>query len=129
MTIAPLDIAAAPAGAAPRRRIFRDLLRRHPTALLGAVILVLMALMAVFAPYLGTVDPQALSPIKRLRHPSALYWFSTDMLGRDVYSRVIFGTRVSLTVGIAVALLSSGVGIAIGLVTGFVRMVDAIVMR
>jgi peptide/nickel transport system permease protein len=88
-----------------------------------------MILMASLAPYLGTVDPQALSPIRRLRHPSALYWFGTDMLGRDVYSRVVYGSRVSLTVGISVALFSSAVGVAIGMVTGFVRLADAIVMR
>src|SRR5579883_2678636 len=121
MTIAPTDLAAAPPIAVPKRGWLRDLIRRHPTALAGAVLLFLMILMAIFAPYLGTVDPQALSPIRRLRHPSALYWFGTDMLGRDVYSRVVYGSRVSLTVGISVALFSSAVGVAIGMVTGFVR--------
>jgi len=96
---------------------------------IGGVLLSLMALMAIFAPYLGTVDPQALSPIKRLRWPSAQYWFGTDMLGRDIYSRTIYGARVSLTVGISVALLASGIGLAIGLLTGFSRWTDAIVMR
>ena len=67
-----------------------------------------MVLMAVFAPYLGTVDPQALAPIQRLRWPSAQHWFGTDMLGRDVYSRTVYGARVSLTVGLSVALLSTG---------------------
>jgi peptide/nickel transport system permease protein len=88
-----------------------------------------MAGMAVFAPYLGTVDPQALSPIRRLRWPSAQHWFGTDMLGRDVYSRTIYGARISLVVGIMVALFSTGLGLAIGLVTGFSRWTDAIVMR
>src|SRR5882724_2802628 len=115
MTIAPIDVAAVPASAGPRRGLVRDLVRRHPTALAGATLLILMVLMAVFAPYLGTVDPQALSPVRRLRPPSALYWFGTDMLGRDVYSRVVYGARVSLTVGIFVALFSSAVGIAIAL--------------
>src|SRR6266446_5210597 len=85
-----------------------------------------MALMAIFAPYLCTVDPQALSPIKRLRWPSAQYWFGTDMLGRDIYSRTLYGARVSLIVGISVALLASGIGLAIGLVTGFSRWTEAI---
>jgi peptide/nickel transport system permease protein len=75
------------------------------------------------------VDPQALSPINRLKPPSGEYWFGTDMLGRDVYSRVIYGSRISLTVGIAVAVLSIAVGLAIGLVTGFIRWLDAVVMR
>jgi peptide/nickel transport system permease protein len=92
-------------------------------------VLVVVLLVAVLAPWLGTVDPQALSPAQRLKPPSSEHWFGTDMLGRDVYSRVIFGSRVSLTVGIAVAVLSIGAGLAIGLVTGFVRWLDALVMR
>jgi peptide/nickel transport system permease protein len=70
-----------------------------------------------------------LSPIRRLRWPSAQHWFGTDMLGRDVYSRTIYGARISLVVGIMVALFSTGLGLAIGLVTGFSRWTDAIVMR
>ena len=108
---------------------FKDAFRRHPTAIIGAGVLAFMILVAFFAPWLWTVDPQALSPIKRLKPPSADYWFGTDMLGRDVYSRVVYGTRISLTVGIAVALLSTGLGLAIGLLTGFVRPIDAILMR
>jgi len=108
---------------------FKDALRRHPTAVFGAVVLVAMTGVALAAPWLGTVDPQALAPIKRLRDPSVEYWFGTDMLGRDVYSRVVYGTRVSLTVGLAVAIFSTLVGLAIGLVTGFIRWVDAVVMR
>lgn len=108
---------------------FKDALRRHPTALIGAVVLLLMLLVALLAPWLGTTDPLALSPIKRLRPPSEQFWFGTDMLGRDVYSRVIYGTRVSLTVGLAVALLSTVIGLAIGLVTGYLRWLDAIMMR
>src|SRR6516165_3550622 len=128
MTVAPTDLAllAAPA---LRKGGVQAYIRRHPTIVIGAGLLGLMVLMALFAPYLGTVDPQALSPIRRLRWPSAQYWFGTDMLGRDVYSRTIYGARVSLTVGISVALLASGIGLLIGLVTGFSRWTDAIVMR
>ena len=104
-------------------------LRRHPTAIAGGIVLVVMVLVAVLAPWLGTVDPLTVSPVKRLKPPSAQYWFGTDMLGRDVYSRVIYGARVSLAVGLAVALASTVIGLAIGLVTGFVRWLDAIVMR
>ena len=85
--------------------------------------------MALFAPWLGTTDPLALSPIKRLKPPSAEYWFGTDMIGRDVYSRVVYGTRVSLSVGLAVALLASVIGLTIGLVTGYLRWLDAVMMR
>src|SRR6476620_1769290 len=108
---------------------FRDAFRRHPMALVGGAILVAMVLVAILAPWLATIDPQAVSPAKRLRPPSAAYWFGTDMLGRDVYSRVVYGARVSLIVGLAVAVVSTLLGVAIGLVTGYIRWLDAIVMR
>src|SRR5215469_6306284 len=128
MTVAPADLALPPPPTT-RRSGLRIYVRRHPTIMVGAVLLTMMALIAIFAPYLGTVDPQALSPIRRLRWPSVQHWFGTDMLGRDLYSRTIYGARVSLTVGISVALLASGFGLLIGLVTGFSRWTDAIVMR
>jgi peptide/nickel transport system permease protein len=111
------------------RAQFRDALRRHPTAIVGALVLAAMVLAALLAPWLGTVDPQALAPVQRLKPPSAEHWFGTDMLGRDVYSRVIYGARISLAVGIAVAVCSIAIGLAIGLVTGYVRWLDAVVMR
>jgi peptide/nickel transport system permease protein len=111
------------------RRGIVGFLRRHPTVAVGGALLILMLLMAVFAPYLGTVDPTALAPARRTRAPSAEYWFGTDMLGRDLYSRVLYGARVSLTVGFSVATLASVAGLAIGLVSGYVRWVDAILMR
>lgn len=107
----------------------RDAIVRHPTAIFGGIVLMLVMLAALLAPWLGTVDPQAIAPVQRLKPPSAEHWFGTDMLGRDVYSRVVYGTRVSLVVGIAVAICSIAIGLAIGLVTGFVRWLDAIVMR
>jgi peptide/nickel transport system permease protein len=121
-----LSFVAAPRG--PGRRL-RDPIRRHPTIVIGGVLLGLIGLMAVLAPYLGTTDPQTLSPIQRLRWPSPEHWFGTDMLGRDVYSRTVYGARVSLTVGLSVALLSTAIGLLIGLITGFNRWADAILMR
>jgi peptide/nickel transport system permease protein len=103
--------------------------RRHPTIVVGGALLLLMVLIAIFAPFLGTVDPTALAPAKRTREPSAQFWFGSDMLGRDVYSRVLYGARVSLIVGFAVAAASSVVGTFIGLVSGFIRTLDSIVMR
>ena len=120
---------AAPKSLSPTWLRFKDALRRHPTAIAGAVVLLLMIVVALFAPWLGTTDPLALSPIKRLKPPSAEYWFGTDMIGRDVYSRVVYGTRVSLSVGLAVALLASVIGLTIGLVTGYLRWLDAVMMR
>ena len=120
---------AAPRSVSPTWRRFKDAFRRHPTAIIGGAVLLAMIAIAVFAPWLGTIDPQAVAPIRRLKQPSAEFWFGSDMLGRDVYSRVLYGARVSLAIGIAVALFSTFVGLAIGLVTGFIRWLDAIVMR
>ncbi len=104
-------------------------IRRNPTIVVGGTLLLIMILMAIFAPYLGTVDPTALAPAKRTRAPSAQFWFGSDMLGRDVYSRVIYGGRISLIVGFAVAAVASAVGAFVGLVAGFSRSIDAILMR
>jgi peptide/nickel transport system permease protein len=114
---------------APVRSRLGHLIHRHPTFMIGAALLLIMLFIAVFAPYLGTVDPTALAPAKRTRPPSSLYWFGTDMLGRDVYSRVLYGSRVSLIVGFGVAILSSVIGVLIGVISGFVRWLDALLMR
>ncbi len=111
------------------RRGVIGFLRNNPTVAIGGALLLALVLIGIFAPYLWTVDPTALAPAKRTRPPSADYWFGTDALGRDVYSRVLYGTRVSLTVGLSVALLATLAGLTIGLVSGFVRWADGIVMR
>src|SRR3954467_1908214 len=128
MAVIQSDITLPAPTAAWRQRVWRYL-RRHPTLIFGGVLLLIMLVMAVFAPYLNTVDPQALSPIRRLRWPSAQYWFGTDMLGRDVYSRTIYGGGRALIVGYSVALLGPTFGLAIGVLACFTRWVDAIVMR
>ena len=107
----------------------RTVLRRHPSMAIGGALLALVVLAALLAPVLFTVDPTALAPAKRTRPPSAQFWFGSDMLGRDIYSRVMYGARVSLLVGFSVALLSSVVGMLIGLVSGFVRWADSVIMR
>ncbi|MBO0763535.1 MAG: ABC transporter permease [Hyphomicrobiaceae bacterium] len=130
-------VAAVENGARPTEAVshsptwtrIKDALRRHPGAIVGGLVLLALIAMAALAPWLGTLDPEAISPIRRLRQPSAAYWFGTDMLGRDVYSRVVYGARVSLTVGLSVALLATLAGLAIGLVTGFVRWLDGTIMR
>jgi peptide/nickel transport system permease protein len=102
---------------------------RHPTIAVGGALLGVMFLIAVGAPFMGTVDPTALAPSRRLYDPSAQFWFGTDMLGRDIYSRVLYGARVSLLVGFAVAIVASVAGLAIGLFSGFVRWADGFTMR
>jgi peptide/nickel transport system permease protein len=111
------------------RRGFIGMARRHPTVAIGGALVLLLMLMALLAPFLGTIDPTALAPVRRTRAPSAEFWFGTDMLGRDIYSRVVYGARVSLTVGFSVAILASLAGLAIGLVSGFVRWADGVIMR
>ena len=131
---APETVAAAPPlpdvlpPVTPRRGV-TGFLRRNPTVAIGGGLLLAMVAVAALAPLLWTVDPTALAPARRTREPSALYWFGTDMLGRDVYSRVLYGARVSLVVGFSVAVLASLAGLAIGMVSGFLRWADGIIMR
>ncbi|WP_293425925.1 ABC transporter permease [Phreatobacter sp.] len=103
--------------------------RRYPTITIGTVILFSVVFIAIFAPFLGTIDPTAISTRLRTREPSAQFWFGTDMLGRDIYSRVLYGTRVSLIVGFSVAICASIGGLIIGLISGYIRKVDAVLMR
>jgi len=110
----------------PWRRAARAL---HPLALFAAVILLLIVVVALLAPFVGTVDPRALSPAQRLKPPSELAWLGTDQFGRDVWSRVVYGARVSLTVGLAVAVASVLIGTFIGVVAGYIRWLDGVVMR
>jgi peptide/nickel transport system permease protein len=128
MAPAAATIALHP-GLGGRARAQLRWLRRHPTILAGLVLLALMLLIAIASPLFATHDPIRLNPTARLRPPSWENWFGTDQLGRDVYSRVIYGSRISLLVGFSVAALSTILGLAIGLVTGFVRRLDAVVMR
>jgi peptide/nickel transport system permease protein len=106
-----------------------DFLRRHPTVVLGIAIMATMLLLALLAPWLGTVDPLSLDPVQRLKPPSEAHWFGTDSFGRDLYSRTIYGSRISLIVGVSVATLSTLLGLVIGLLAGYNRIVDAVVMR
>jgi peptide/nickel transport system permease protein len=108
---------------------FTGFCRKNPSIAIGAGLLLVMLIMAVAAPYLWTVDPTALATSRRTRLPSAEYWFGSDMFGRDIYSRVVYGARVSLIVGFSVALLASVAGLAIGLVSGMVRWADSLIMR
>jgi peptide/nickel transport system permease protein len=117
-------------------------LPRNRSVWIGAAILTVVVAIAVLAPYLGTTSPSEIDPTARNRRPGAervirhddgtkttTYPMGTDTLGRDVYSRVIYGSRVSLIVGVTVALLSVGIGLVIGLVSGYIRWLDGIVMR
>ncbi|MGE0749062.1 MAG: ABC transporter permease [Variibacter sp.] len=102
--------------------------RRNPTMTIGALILLIVMVLAIAAP-LFAGDPVSMRPAQRLRPPSAANWLGTDHLGRDVFARTIFGAQVSLYVGIAVSVLSIVMGLAIGLLAGYFRKADAVVMR
>ena len=106
----------------------KEFLRRHPTIVVGAILLLLVALAAILAPYV-TRDPILLEPINRLKAPSAEFWMGTDSLGRDVFARTVHGARISLLVGLSVAIISVLSGLVIGLLAGYFNRVDAVVMR
>lgn len=108
--------------------VFAGFLRRHPTILFGLAVLLWAIAIALLAPYL-LPDPKAINPIYRLRPPGEEFWFGTDHLGRSILSRSLNGTRVSLAVGILVATVVTLAGVAIGLLSGFLRRLDSIVMR
>jgi peptide/nickel transport system permease protein len=102
---------------------------RHPTMFLGILLLLLMSCIALGAPLLTTIDPEAINPIDRLQSPSLEHWFGTDHLGRDIFARTMYGSRISLIVGVSVSTMSTLVGLIIGLVSGYHRRLDAVVMR
>ena len=105
------------------------LAKSSPTMAAGLVIVLLMVLIAIFAPVLFTEDPNAVEPRNRFVGPSADNWFGTDVVGRDVYSRTIYGSRVSLIVAAAVASITTLLAVVIGLLVGYYRWVDMAVMR
>jgi peptide/nickel transport system permease protein len=121
-------LAAIAASAPPRARGLNRLWRRHPTLLIGGTVIAAMVLLAMAAP-LFAGNPLAMDPMHRLRPPSAQHWFGSDTLGRDVFARTVFGARISLFIGLTVAFGSIAGGLVIGLLCGFYRRVDAVVMR
>lgn len=103
-------------------------IRRNPTIFAGAVLLAILAAIAIVGPWL-VADPFRQAPINRLRPPSERFWFGTDQFGRDIFSRTIHGARVSLIVGLSVATLASLIGLCVGLVCGYFKRIDGIIMR
>ncbi|HIM69188.1 MAG TPA: ABC transporter permease [Gammaproteobacteria bacterium] len=102
--------------------------RRNPTIVIGALLLLMMLIIALLASHL-TPDPMKLNPIKRLRVPGEGMLFGTDMYGRDVFARTLHGSRISLLVGLSAAAVSTLFGLTIGLMAGYNRLFDTIVMR
>ena len=145
MTVATEDLvdSASIAAASTKRKSLWLVALRNPMVIIGGSILLVMLAIAILAPFLGTVDPTRIDPASRNKKPGTeitmrlddgqtvkrVAIMGTDSLGRDVYSRVIYGTRVSLAVGAAVAIISIAIGVVIGLVSGYIRWLDGIIMR
>ena len=120
---------AADRGAPAARWPWLRLLFRRKIALFGAILVALNLVVAILAPAIGRWDPQLLDVKARLAPPSATHWFGTDDVGRDVWSRVIYGARLSTIVGLAVVLFSFVFGIVFGLLGGYYRPLDNVLMR
>ena len=134
---------ASIAAAATKRKSLWLVALRNPNVIFGGVILLTMLLIAILAPFLGTVDPTRIDPASRNKKPGTEITYrlddgqtlkrvaimGTDSLGRDIYSRVLYGARVSLAVGVAVSVISVAIGMVIGLVSGYIRWADGIIMR
>jgi peptide/nickel transport system permease protein len=112
-----------------RRRAWYRLLLRSPLAVASLVFVGTVVLCALFAPLVAPEDPTFIDPAVRLREPSRAHWLGTDDLGRDVFSRLLHGGRVSLLVGASVTLASAGLGSLLGLLAGYYRRLDGPIMR
>ena len=121
------DILASPSARGPDPSLAL-LLWRHPSIFWGGALLLVMVLIAMFGPFF-TGDPGEINPIKRLKPPSGESWFGTDNLGRDTFARAIYGARVSLFVGLAVSICAVSVGLVVGMLSGYIRTLDAVIMR
>lgn len=128
------DVALGPAPTlstlAPRKRFMA--LRRlgaHRSFQVGFFLVVALSLLAIFAPLITSIDPSSMRIRFRFKPPSEQFWFGTDMFGRDIFTRVLYGARVSLRVGLEVATLSGVAGAMIGMVAAQFRALDALIMR
>jgi len=130
MTDIGFEAIVTTAGLAPPRRgrLIRRLFR-HRSFVIGFVIIVVLALAAIFAPLLTSLDPSAMKVRFRFRSPASDFIFGTDMFGRDIFTRVLYGARVSLFVGLAVSVISGFCGAVLGVVAAQFRRLDAPIMR
>jgi peptide/nickel transport system permease protein len=113
-----------------RRRPLRLSWRRHGLGLLGATMVLGLVLLAILGPRLAPYDPYALDLVDKLQAPSSTHWFGTDEIGRDLFSRVLYGAPISLQAAVIVVTIASVVGVALGTVAGFYGgWVDDVIMR
>ena len=110
-------------------RLFRRI-RRSANVRIGASVLLIMVLLAVFAPLITSYDPIQITPALRLRPPDAEHWFGTDDFGRDVFTRIAYGARLSLQVGVISVVLAASIGVTLGIIAGYYGgWIDALIMR
>ncbi|MGO4737104.1 ABC transporter permease [Bosea sp. 2KB_26] len=112
-----------------RGSTFLQHLMRRRTVAIGLAILLVFVLLAALAPLIAPYAPGRISIVNRLKPPSATYWFGTDEFGRDLFSRMLYAGRLSLSVGAAVVVLSSLIGVTLGLLAGFFRRLDTPIAR
>lgn len=105
------------------------LMMKNKAAVVSAIILIGFAIMGLLAPLIAPFDPNFVNPADRLDGPSSAHWFGTDDLGRDIFSRVVYGSRVSMMVSVAVMIGATTIGSVLGLITGFYPRVDVLLMR
>jgi peptide/nickel transport system permease protein len=110
-------------------RNFLQALVRRKIALAGAGVLLVICFLAIFAPLVATHDPMGLNPLDRLQGPSFKHWFGTDHFGRDIYSRIVYGARMTILGGSGVVAYSILIGIAVGVLSGYFREFGLIAMR
>lgn len=111
-----------------RKLVIKNFLRKK-LVVVGFIITVVMAVIAIFAPLIATTDPYTTDVAAKLAPPSSAHLFGTDQLGRDIFSRVVYGTRISMEVGLSTALVSLAFGLLLGLGAGYVKILDNIIMR
>lgn len=101
-----------------------------PLTVLGLVIVLILLITAAFAPLIATYNPTGVNLLDKLQQPSAAHWFGTDEVGRDIFSRVVYGSRISLKIGLLVVLIAFPVGTILGAIAGYAGgLTDQIIMR
>ena len=112
------------------RRRFSFQVRGNELAIVGIIMLAALVFLAIFGPQIAPYDPFKLNFVEKLQPPSSAHWFGTDEAGRDLFSRVIYGTRISFRVAIIVVFIAASVGVTLGLIAGFYGgTTDDVIMR
>ncbi len=107
----------------------REIVTSSPVVMIAALLIVIIVLSALFAPWVVPHDPVRLTPAERLKPPSEVYWLGTDAFGRDLFSRIVTGGQISLVVGVGAAIAAVLAGLVFGLLAGYIRWLDAVLMR